>query len=131
VLRGSLDAVVRFGVRLLHELHTSREWITLLPITDVFQVAFAFASTPPRIADVSTDPHVGAAVGILLSVSQSSAVRVRIPVSQRAAVNVGIPASPVHVFQRYCYCDRNTESTSKSNPIELSNRNVFCGGKDC
>jgi hypothetical protein len=77
---------------------------------DSFAVAVATARTP-RIPVISTDPDVGATVGILLSVPYCSAV------SQRAAV---------HVSDRYGYGDHLTESTSKSN--ELSNPNAFCGG---
>jgi len=93
LLRGSFDTVVRFGIRLLHEFYIACEWITLLPVSDVFEIAVAFAGSP----------QVGAAVH----------------------VRICLPAPTVF------YRDRDTASTSKSNPIELSNRNAFCGGKDC
>jgi hypothetical protein len=95
----------------LQEFHLAREWFYKLPDADVFEdcvsVAVPTARTP-RIPVISTDPDVGAAVGILLSVPYCSAV---------------------HVSDRYGYGDHLTASTS--NPIELSNPNAFGGGKEC
>ena len=106
MLCGSFDTIVCGSLRLLQEFHLARDWwrFSQLPIAHMFEDTFAVAvptARTPRIPVIST-------VGILLSVPY---------------------CSTVHVSDRYGYGDHLTASTS--NPIELSNPNAFCGGKEC
>ena len=103
-----------------------------MPDADVLKVSFTVASGAPsvHVAFVAPAPQRTAVhVGIRIPVSQSSPVHVRIPVSQSSPVHVRIPAPHVNVDYRDRYGDNLAESTS--NPIELSNRNAFYGGREC
>ena len=117
-----------------------------MPDADVLKVSFTVASGAPSVhvafvapAPQRTAVHVGIPVSqrtavhvrVRKPVSQFSADNVRIPVSQFSSDNVRIPAPHVRVFQRDRDRDRDPITESTSNPIELSNPNAFCGGKEC